>query len=201
MRGFRESKRSRLGTLAVAPSAAVAALLLAGGVGYAASQIDGAQIKPNSIPYNRLTHKAQTRLRGKRGLRGPVGLRGPSDGYISAAGNISPYTTAPVLHLPKGSYMIEASVQVLSAGDNPNTFDAGGCHYVYTGATSHVDYPQDITVPDGHDGAFPMQGAATYPAAGGTVTMSCSGSPDVAFESSMTAVKVASVHDQTPPGP
>jgi hypothetical protein len=73
---------------------ALLALFLAlGGTSFAAANlIDGSQIKPNSIPKNRLTRGALAALHGAKGARGVPGAQGPqgAQGPKGATGSAGP---------------------------------------------------------------------------------------------------------------
>lgn len=103
--------------LVVATVALFAAL--GGGAYAAATFINGATIKPNSIPKNRLTSAAIRSLRGARGPRGFTGARGPqgAQGSQGAQGAQGPQGT-PGPQGPPGSGDL-AWAQVNPNGGSP----------------------------------------------------------------------------------
>jgi hypothetical protein len=77
--------------------ATLALFVALGGTSVAAvSYINGRQIRPHSIPKNRLTHRAITQLKANRGPRGLRGARGP-------AGPVGPTGPGPVVLAYAGS--------------------------------------------------------------------------------------------------
>ena len=76
----------------------IALLVALSGSSYAAAPlISGSQIKPHSIPKNRLTNKAIAQLKGNRGPRGLRGATGPA-GPVGLT-----YVYSPPLPLPAGT--------------------------------------------------------------------------------------------------
>jgi hypothetical protein len=111
---------------------ALLALFLAlGGTSLAAASfINGKQIKPNSIPKNRLTHSAIASLKGARGARGGQGATGPRGatgvqgvkGDTGAAGSAVAYAHVN----DNGTLDAANSKNVLSS-----RYDYGGPGYLY----------------------------------------------------------------------
>jgi Collagen triple helix repeat (20 copies) len=124
---------------------ALLALFLAlGGTSYAAaSLINGSQIKPHSIPKNRLTQGAIASLHGAKGTKGTPGARGPTgaqgipgqNGHKGTTGTKGPTGPAGLGSVdniqnlpctPEGATG-EASVFYLSGGpSNPNDTSSSG---------------------------------------------------------------------------
>jgi hypothetical protein len=76
----------------------IALLVALSGSSYAAAPlISGSQIKPHSIPKNRLTNKAIAQLKGNRGPRGVRGATGPAGPVVLT------YVHSQPLPLPAGT--------------------------------------------------------------------------------------------------
>jgi hypothetical protein len=90
----------------------IALLVALGSSSYAAAPLfSGSQIKPHSIPKNRLTHKAIAQLkgdRGPRGLRGTVGPAGPVGPPGPAV--VLTYVYSPPTALPAGTQRVAVAV-------------------------------------------------------------------------------------------
>jgi hypothetical protein len=140
---------------------ALLALFLAlGGTSFAAaSYISGKQVKPHSIPKNRLTNKAIKQLKGNRGPqgeRGPTGAQGiqgpPGPGAIringisgqgaQTVGTFGPWTV--ILGCTVGSPNAKLTVHgpgsiggttSIAGGGNPATTYVGGLGPIGAGAT------------------------------------------------------------------
>jgi hypothetical protein len=77
----------------------IALLVALSGSSYAAAPlISGSQVKPHSIPKNRLTNKAIGQLKGNRGPRGLRGATGPPGPAV-----VLTYVYSPPLPLPAGT--------------------------------------------------------------------------------------------------
>jgi hypothetical protein len=130
-RSLRHLQRHFVGYLAL--------FLALGGTSFAAAAlINGSQIKPHTIPKNRLTNSAIASLKGSRGPQGPAGPAGPSGpagptGPAGAPGpaGVSGYqrVSVPGVAVPTGG----ADVSVLA--ECPAGKQAFSGSYFTTGST------------------------------------------------------------------
>lgn len=141
-----------------------------GGPSYAASLLDGHQIKKHSIPSDRLTDKALQKL-------------GASQAYKVGTGT----------HLPAGSYVFVGGITFENNAASPQLASCslnetgGSLEVLSTGAT----VPPRSGTTDGF-ATLPATGRVTFGSTGGTVSLQCTG-PGTP-QPQVFAVQVAKVH-------
>jgi hypothetical protein len=144
---------------------ALLALFLAlGGTSFAAASfINGKQIKPHSLPKNRLTNSAIRSLKGDKGAQGPPGQRGPTgaqgiQGIQGVQGPPGPFPTVlAATHSLYGTFNVECDGSVCEGGNAHFTYPLAAAptvHYIQVGGAVPTGCSGSASAPAAAPGTF-----------------------------------------------
>jgi hypothetical protein len=133
----------------------------------AANLINGKQIKPHTIPQNRLTNSTINALRGSKGAKGAPGARGVTGarGATGAAGGkgVKGDTGAPGSAVAYGYVNLDGTLDTANSKNVlTSRYDYGGPGYLYC-VQVNVPFKNAVVTADGFDSTLHLEVAKGDP--------------------------------------